>query len=298
MQTHTASSYPFCAGAFAAVLALVWFDSTLTAQTDQTRRLADAPRSIRFAAPASRVHLQRVDFVLDAAPPAKSDETPKKRKTEQHRAPAAKPRPAARTASESVASSAAGNALPAAVAPAGQAVNPASAGSATAATAQPTGQASRPAVAAPAPASSADVAAGSSAAHTSVTSASSSPAGVAGRPRLSREQLVALLPGSTMSRTNLAGALREWVNKPDGTLTVYWGGASLRNKAHSASGHWSVTLEGRFCLQIDWDDRPENWCRFLEPTADGTYQPLDDIADANWTPPADRGSWRPLTIRH
>lgn len=41
-----------------------------------------APRSIRFATPEPRVHIQRVDFVLDAAPPTKSDEAQKKRKAE------------------------------------------------------------------------------------------------------------------------------------------------------------------------------------------------------------------------
>ncbi|WP_424449990.1 DUF995 domain-containing protein [Paraburkholderia kirstenboschensis] len=60
-----------------------------------------------------------------------------------------------------------------------------------------------------------------------------------------------------MLRTNTAGALRQWVNKPDGTLTVYWGGGGFRNGAHSASGRWNVTEEGRLCLHIDWEDVPE-----------------------------------------
>ncbi|HEX7932656.1 MAG TPA: hypothetical protein VF573_06220 [Paraburkholderia sp.] len=123
-------------------------------------------------------------------------------------------------------------------------------------------------------------------------------AGTGRPPRLTRDQLLALVPGSTMLRTNTSGALRQWVNKPDGTLTVYWGGGGVRNGAHSASGNWNVTDEGRLCLHIDWENIPENWCRFIERTANGDYQPIADIADANWTPPADQTYWRPLTIRH
>jgi hypothetical protein len=307
MQTCTALSHSFCAGALSAVLALVWFDSALAPAANQTRRLAHAPRSIRFTTPEPRVQIQRVDFVLDATPPAKSDEAQKKRKAEQRRAPAAKPKASAKAASEpgalpgtppAAAANQTSEAAPAGPAPG---LPPAAAvnqtGEATPkATAQPGGQASRAAAYGPTPASSAEVAASASAAQKPVAAANPQPTGAGRPPRVTKEQLQALLPGSTMLRTNIAGALRQWVNKPDGTLTVYWGGAGVR-RSHSASGHWNVTDEGRFCLHIDWEDLPENWCRFLEQTADGEYQPIADIADANWTPP-DKTSWRPLTIRH
>ncbi|WP_162601049.1 hypothetical protein [Paraburkholderia sp. C35] len=160
--------------------------------------------------------------------------------------------------------------------------------------------ASTPAVSstAPAPASSAEgkpaaSASGSSAAARNPTASGNN----ASRPaRLTREQLSALMPGATVRRTNTAGALRQWVNGADGTLTVYWAGGGLLN-THSASGKWSVTGDGHFCLQIDWPDTPENWCRFLEPTASGAYQPVPDVIDAGWTPPKDKTEWRPLTIR-
>lgn len=311
MQTCTALSHPFCAGALSAVLGLVCFDSAWAPDANQTRRPAQAPRSIRFTTPEPRVHIQRVDFVLDAAPPTKSDEAQKKRKAEPRRAPAAKPKPGATaasgpgalpgtppaTAAASQPREAASPGPASGVPPAAAAVNQTSE-AAPKASAQPIGQASRAAAYGPTPASSADVAASSSAAQKPVAAAGPQPTGAARAPRLSKEQLLALLPGSTMLRTNIAGALRQWVNKPDGTLTVYWNGGGLRHGAHSASGRWSVTDEGRFCLHIDWEDLPENWCRFLEQTANGEYQPIADIADANWTPPTDKTSWRPLTIRH
>jgi hypothetical protein len=121
---------------------------------------------------------------------------------------------------------------------------------------------------------------------------------ISGRPQpLTRDQLMTLMPGATMLRTSTSGALRQWVNVPNGTLTVYWAGGGFV-RTHSASGKWSVTDDGRFCLQIDWEDKPENWCRFLEPTPKGTYQPIPDNADEKWTPPTDQTDWRPLTIRH
>ncbi|MBN3752006.1 DUF995 domain-containing protein [Paraburkholderia sp. Tr-20389] len=107
---------------------------------------------------------------------------------------------------------------------------------------------------------------------------------------------MALIPGATILRENTAGALRQWVDVPDGTLTVYWAGGGFL-QSQSASGKWSVTDDGRFCLQIDWKDKPENWCRFLERTPKGAYQPVPDTADENWTPPKDQTDWRPLTIR-
>lgn len=289
MQTRIALSHPFCAGALSAVLALVWFDSALAPEVNPARRLVQhVPRAIRFATPKSGVQIQRVDFVLDQAPSTKEDEAQKKRKAEQRRAAAAKPKPSMKAAS--------GAGAPPGPPPA--AVNPTSEAAPRPIT-QPNEQGSRAAVSGRTPASSADAEASASVAQKPVASANPQPAGAGRPPRVSKAQLLALLPGSTMLRTNTSGALRQWVNKPDGTLTVFWGGAgSLRNGAHSASGHWSITDEGRFCLQIDWDDLPENWCRYLEQTPNGEYQPIADIADANWTPPTDQTNWRPLTIRH
>ncbi|CAE6909449.1 hypothetical protein R75471_03485 [Paraburkholderia domus] len=288
MQTRIALSHPFCAGALSAVLALVWLDSALAPEPNQTQRPAHAPRSVRFTTPESDVRIQRVDFVLDQPPPTKEDEAQKKRKAEQRRAAAAKSKSGVKSASEA--------GVPPGAPPAAAGI-PAN-NVATRPTAQPIAPSSRAAASAPTPASSADAKVSSSAAQKPVASANPQPAGTGRPPRLSRDQLLALLPGSTMLRTNTAGALRQWVNKPDGTLTVFWGGGNVRNGAHSASGHWSITDEGRFCLHIDWEDLPENWCRFLEPTANGEYQPIADIADANWTPPTDKTDWRPLTIHH
>lgn len=282
MQMRIALSHPVCAGALSAVLALVWVDGGLAPALTQTRRLAHAPRSIHFTAPESGVRIQRVDFVLEAAPPAKSDEAQKKRKTQQRSAPSAKSTRGPQVASESAAPPA----------PASAAADNQTSEAVPRITGQPVEPTS------PVRATGLMDAGPGGAAQQSVASAASQPISAARPSRVSKDQLLALLPGSTMLRASTSGALREWVNKPDGTLTVFWNGSGLRRRPRSASGHWSVTDEGRFCLQIDWDEFPENWCRFLEQTADGKYQPVADIADANWTPPTDQTDWRPLTIRH
>ena len=325
MQTRLVLSHPFCAAAMAATLAVVWFGSASAPESSATRQAVHEPLSFRLETPQSGVRIQRVDFVLDTPASSSADEAQKKRKTEQRRAPAAKPKQNAKAASEPAA--APESPPPAAVkaAPAVTVAPPTSVNSSPAGTvSQPPAAAlnpppaivnqaseaaphttpesnsrpSRAAVNGTTPASMVNAETSSSAAQKPGVAPNPLPA-VAGRAaRLTRDELLALLPGSTMLRTNKSGALRQWVNKPDGTLTVFWGGGGIRNHSHSASGHWSVTNEGRFCLQIDWDDLPENWCRFLEPTASGEYQPIADMADANWSPPTDKSNWRPLTIRH
>jgi hypothetical protein len=295
---------------FPAALALLCLDAARAQETQFTRPGAVLPasRSAQLLMEESGSRIQRVDFVLDQASQPRADESQKKRKAEQ-RAAAAKaklhPKAASETAVPAASRSQQAASAPTAASTVSAAALPGAPPASQPTVIEPT--ATRPATALPQPAHTPQPAS-----EPQQTQANASPRAQAGSagpddqhgagagrpPRLTRDQLLALLPGSTMLRTNTAGALRQWVNKPDGTLTVYWGGGGFRNGAHSASGRWNVTEEGRLCLHIDWEDVPENWCRFLEPTANGNYQPIADIADANWMPPQDKTSWRPLTIRH
>jgi hypothetical protein len=293
-----------------AALALLCLNAAGAQEAQFTRLGAALPtsKSAQLSMRQSGARIQRVDFVLDQASQPRADESQKNRKAEQRTA-AGKPKPHTKNASEmavpaaSRSKQAASASTAASTVPAGALPGAPSASQATVVEPAVT----KPPTALPQPAHTPEPAS-----EEQQTQANTSPQGQAGSagpndqhgaaagrpPRLTRDQLLALLPGSTMLRTNTAGALRQWVNKPDGTLTVYWGGGGFRNGGHSASGRWNVTEEGRLCLHIDWLDVPENWCRFLEPTANGDYQPIADFADANWTPPADKSSWRPLTIRH
>ena len=289
MQLRMTMSCPICAGVLSGLLALLCADSTVVAKRDRAQwspPLQQSPRYVHVTPPNVPVLVQRVDFVLDQAAQAEAD-AKKKRKADQHHAVASATKPNAKAAS-----------VPAASEP-----KPSGA-VASAPSAAPLAPASSAVGAAPAPAGQqqgkpGESANASAAAMANPIAQGNAPHPGSGRPLpLTRDQLIALMPGATMLRTNTAGALREWVNVPNGTLTVYWGGGGFA-QSHSASGKWSVTNDGRFCLQIDWEDKPENWCRFLESTSKkGTYQPIPDIADDKWTPPTDQTDWRPLTIRH
>lgn len=274
------------AGVLSALLALLYTDST--AATKDPMRWA----------PSSGVHIERVVFVLDQDAQTKEEEAQKKRKAEQHRAATAKTKPAPKAASAAAASitqptasqpqTAASSAAAARAQPAASEASPSASPSRAAASAVTASSvtASSPAVAT----------AGAVAALGPSRPGNAPLANGSGPARLTRDQLIALMPGATMRRTNTAGALRQWVNGTDGKLTVYWAGGGFLN-SNSASGKWSVTEDGHFCLQIDWPDTPENWCRFLEPTANGAYQPVPDVADATWTPPKDKTEWRSFTVR-
>lgn len=321
MQLRMTMICPIRAGVLSALLALLFADSTVVAKRDRAQwspPLQQSPRYVHVTPPDVPVLVLRVDFVLDQAAQAEAD-AKKKRKAEQRHAvaPATKPNTKAASVPAASVEQATGNRPPSTASSAGAsttargmqsaASEPRPSGADTsAASAVPLTPASSVVgnAPAPAPAGQQKVKPGESANASAVAMANPTAQGKpphsgSGRPLpLTRDQLIALMPGATLLRTNTAGALREWVNVPNGTLTVYWAGGGFA-QSHSASGKWRVTDDGRFCLQIDWEDKPENWCRFLEPTPKkGTYQPIPDVADETWTPPADQTDWRPLTIRH
>ncbi|MBN3760649.1 DUF995 domain-containing protein [Burkholderia sp. Ac-20365] len=311
--------WPIRAGVLSGLLTLLFADSTVVAKRDRAQwspQLQQSPRYVHVTPSDVPALVQRVDFVLDQAAQAEAD-AKKKRKAEQRHAVAPATKPNAKAASVPAASveRATGNRPPSTASSAGasttargaqsSASEPKPSGADTStASAVPLAPVSSAVGAAPAPAGQQQVKPGESVNASAVAMANpiaqgNPPHSASGRPLpLTRDQLIALMPGATILRTNTAGALREWVNVPNGTLTVYWAGGGFV-QSHSASGKWSVTDDGRFCLQIDWENKPENWCRFLEPTPKkGTYQPVPDVVDEKWTPPTDQTDWRPLTIRH
>ncbi|SEJ44860.1 hypothetical protein [Paraburkholderia diazotrophica] len=313
-----------CAGVLSGLLALLCADPTVVAKHDRVwwpPQWQLAAGRVRVTPSSKSVLIERVNFVLDQEAQTKEEEAKKKRKAEQqHRAATAKPKPGPKAASAAAASIV----QPTASQP--QASSSSAAATRTEHGAQSTASEPTPAQGGASAAPAAKLAPASSAASSAAVASAAAPAsphggnpgtstnaattaalnpaepgnasrqGASQLSRLTREQLIPLMRGATILRTNTSGALRQWVNGPDGTLTVYWAGGGFL-QSHSASGKWSVTEDGRFCLQIDWPDVPENWCRFMERTANGAYQPIPDSADATWTPPKDKTEWRPMTIR-
>ncbi|SIT40905.1 conserved exported hypothetical protein [Paraburkholderia piptadeniae] len=287
--------------ALSGLLALLCADSTVVAKHDRVRwppQLQEAAGRVPVTPLSAGVLIQPVNFFLDQDAQTKEEEAQKKHKAEQqHRAATARPKPNPKAASAAAASMARPTASQsqASSSPAATTRTEHGVQSAASEPSPSQGGASATPAAKLAPASSA-VSSSPTVATTPAPTSSHSGNQSTAPARLTREQLIPLMRGATILRTNTSGALRQWVNGADGTLTVYWAGGGFL-QSHSASGKWSVTEDGHFCLQIDWPEMPENWCRFLERTANGAYQPIPDSADASWTPPKDKTEWRPMTVR-
>lgn len=96
--------------------------------------------------------------------------------------------------------------------------------------------------------------------------------------RMSREELLAFLPGTKVSHISpTSGSLRRWANEPDGRFVAStdakgYMGNLLGTQSGSARGTWSVNDQGKYCIEIDWRGvNPEKWCSSILKTADGNY---------------------------
>jgi hypothetical protein len=100
------------------------------------------------------------------------------------------------------------------------------------------------------------------------------PAAVTTPSTPTREQLLAVLPGKRMSYVDNRDRTVQWINNADGTAAVRRSaGLSGKNGAgSSAPAHWSVSDDGRFCMDIDWPANhggPSHWCREVSLDAGG-----------------------------
>ncbi|MFM0592754.1 MULTISPECIES: hypothetical protein [Paraburkholderia] len=95
---------------------------------------------------------------------------------------------------------------------------------------------------------------------------------------LTHEQALSMVPGSTMSRIGQNGGLREWTNGADGTATVSrLPGPGSKQGVRKAAARWSVSDDGRYCLDEDWSTGqggPLHWCSRITRDADGKLQLL------------------------
>ena len=93
-------------------------------------------------------------------------------------------------------------------------------------------------------------------------------------PTLTREQLLAALPGKRMSYVTQSDRTVQWVNNPDGTAIVMKSPqpGAKHGVVISAPARWSVSDDGKFCMDEDWPtDRggPAHWCREVMLDANG-----------------------------
>lgn len=89
-----------------------------------------------------------------------------------------------------------------------------------------------------------------------------------------REQLLAALPGKRMSYMDNSDRTVQWVNNADGTAVVgrSAGLGGKKGSGISAPARWSVSNDGKFCMDVDWPTNhggPSHWCREVLLDASG-----------------------------
>lgn len=83
--------------------------------------------------------------------------------------------------------------------------------------------------------------------------------------KLSREELLQLMPGKNVTHVSKAGNTRHWTNEADGSLLASWAPRviGVGTPGGSAKGTWNISDGGRYCVTIDWRAGAEKWCRFV-----------------------------------
>jgi len=88
-----------------------------------------------------------------------------------------------------------------------------------------------------------------------------------GAVKMTRDELVSLLPGTKVTHITKAGSERHWTNEPDGSLyatsnnKLY--GSAMGMQTAGQAGTWKVSDEGKYCIDIDWKKVSEKWCSYV-----------------------------------
>lgn len=108
--------------------------------------------------------------------------------------------------------------------------------------------------------------------------------------RMTRDELLAFLPGTRVTHVNQVGSERHWINEPDGTLVAnsnnkFFGNA-IGTQGASQAGTWLVNDEGKYCIDIDWKRVHEKWCAAIIKTQEGGYylNTVDDKRKIEFVP--------------
>jgi hypothetical protein len=82
--------------------------------------------------------------------------------------------------------------------------------------------------------------------------------------KMTREELLAFLPGTKVTHVNAGGSERHWTNEPDGTLYATTNnkifGSGTGSTTSGKAGTWKVNEEGKYCFDVDWKTVSEKWC--------------------------------------
>lgn len=93
--------------------------------------------------------------------------------------------------------------------------------------------------------------------------------------KMTRDELLSLLPGTKVTHINAGGSERHWTNEPDGTLYATSNNKMLGSGTGSAvyghPGTWKVNEEGKYCFDVDWNTVSEKWCATILKGEGDTY---------------------------
>ncbi|HEX7912891.1 MAG TPA: hypothetical protein VF534_33015 [Paraburkholderia sp.] len=91
--------------------------------------------------------------------------------------------------------------------------------------------------------------------------------------KLSKDDLMLVVPDSKVVSTGQRGYIRRWTNDPSGNFVANWESpAQMRHGGGNAQGTWKVNDKGQYCVHIEWEKlQAEGWCAFLQKTGDGKY---------------------------
>ena len=103
--------------------------------------------------------------------------------------------------------------------------------------------------------------------------------------KLSKEDLMQVVPDSKVLSTSPRGFVRRWTNDPSGNFAANWETPpQARHATGNAQGTWKVNDKGQYCVHIEWEHlQTEGWCAFLQKTADGKYGIAGD-EHSTWIP--------------
>jgi hypothetical protein len=97
--------------------------------------------------------------------------------------------------------------------------------------------------------------------------------------RMSKEELASFLPGTKAVYVIKGGSTHMWTNEPEGKFVASTDAKSITGTGmgggRSARGTWRVSDDGKYCISIDWNRHPENWCRYVYRTPGGDYYMAD-----------------------
>ncbi|OAJ56806.1 hypothetical protein A6V36_32845 [Paraburkholderia ginsengiterrae] len=103
--------------------------------------------------------------------------------------------------------------------------------------------------------------------------------------KLSKDELMQVIPDSKVLSTGARGFIRRWTNDPSGSFVANWEAPpQFRHGTGNAQGTWKVNDKGQYCVHIEWEKlQAEGWCAFLQKTGDGKYG-IADEGHSTWVP--------------